>query len=69
MGSGNQRDVAKILREERRDAVAQAIADMLLYDYHIKPRGEFYHLSPDNPEFMELVTRIRKVMDQAYAQA
>jgi len=52
----------------RRDKVAQAIADAILMDYHIKGRGDFYHIMPGNPEFLELVKKIRKVMDKVYAQ-
>jgi len=68
MGAGNQRDVAKILKEERRDKVAQAIADMLVHTYMVlDPGGRIPY--QDTPEQHELIAKIRKVMDKAYAQA
>ena len=65
-------DPKKIIRGLRRDAVAQAIADMLVRDYHTQAKDGMFtdtYIFTGDPEFLELVTNIRKVMDQIYAQA
>lgn len=61
-----------MLRNLRRDAVAQAIADMLVQDYSIQddssPSPDTQYVWKDSHEHQQMVRKIRKVMDQTYAK-
>ena len=60
-------DPKKILRGLRLDAVALAIADMLVHTYMVlDPGGRIPY--QDTPEQADLIRNIRKVMDQTYAK-